>query len=163
MKIILLLLMLFGGEIQALENMANLSTDAGIARWKARSILNFFYGYNFEDEPILPELAPALRTMQTDSTEQTAKEEPIVSTPQLTVNPNPAKSWVKFTYNLAGTDKAELLISDVNGKTLYTTALTTNAGELIWEVPNNFSAGIYFAVLKCRGQSPLVQKFVIIN
>lgn len=75
----------------------------------------------------------------------------------VTIYPNPVTS--QFNIALKGLDKADITISDILGKVVYTTSTTNN--EISLSKSNGFSNGVYILkVSDTKGQS-YIKKFVV--
>jgi len=66
----------------------------------------------------------------------------------ITVEPNPAKSWVTFNYSLPSyISVAKLELSDVNGNRVATFALKQSKGQQVWDI-RKVKPGTYIYSLK---------------
>jgi len=126
-------------EKDQLEALIEQST--GAAGRQARSILAFVYEEEFCDCPA--DINPELKA-------KTFVQPPLdkLDEAQISVHPNPAKTWVSFDYTIPGSSSnAKLEIRDATGKLVYQTTLENKQGQYVWDT-RNMSSGLYHYSLK---------------
>jgi len=113
----------------------------GLAGTQARNIMAFIGEYDYCDCPA--PLDKALKMKQLSNTNiQT------LLSPSVEVRPNPASSWISFTYTLEGEQaQAVLEIRDATGKTVHQVQLSQPKGEYVWDT-RALQAGSYYYSLK---------------
>lgn len=137
-------------EVAWLDSYA--SNDQGKAGSMARAMLEYG-GYNHYAH--CPELN-ASWTKQSKPVIQNKEDAGL----RLTVNPNPASTWVTFDYELpSGISEASLTLSDARGTTLETIYLTRNRGQWVWDTRKTGS-GVYFYRIQAGNRS-VSGKFVV--
>jgi len=75
--------------------------------------------------------------------------------------PNPATSFVNFTYQSNASSNGELVILSAAGTEVYRTAISPNT-PLNVDV-RNFNAGLYFYSVQANGQKGAVRKFIVMH
>jgi len=80
-------------------------------------------------------------------------EETAVERVALRVYPNPARSWIAFSYTLTN-DHSEgvIKVSDVSGKVIAVLTVNGKQGQKIWDT-RKIKAGVYLYTLKVNGYS----------
>ncbi len=126
-------------EKTQLEGLVGEST--GLAGRQARSILAFVYDEEFCDCPA--DINPELKARE-------FTQPPLnkLGEAQISVRPNPAKTWVSFDYSITeGSSNALLEIRDAGGRLVYQATLENKLGQHIWDT-RNMAPGLYHFVLK---------------
>ncbi|OPZ97444.1 MAG: hypothetical protein BWY70_01500 [Bacteroidetes bacterium ADurb.Bin408] len=69
--------------------------------------------------------------------------------------PNPSNGNISFAFNTEQADDVILSIKDINGKEIYTTSTTLDAGSQIisWDASNTIESGVYFYTVIMNGQT----------
>ena len=84
-----------------------------------------------------------------------------VAKPELNMHPNPAESWVAFNYDLqAAPDQAQLIISDATGRKVFSTKLTAERQQVIWDC-RQAGPGSYTVVLQNSGHQLIAEKLIV--
>ncbi|MDX9771640.1 MAG: S8 family serine peptidase, partial [Tenuifilaceae bacterium] len=126
-------------EKEQLEALVEQST--GAAGRQARSILAFVYEEEFCDCPA--DINPELKA-------KTFVQPPLdkLDEAQISVHPNPAKTWVSFDYTIPGSSSnANLEIRDATGKLVYQTTLENKQGQYVWDT-RDIAPGLYYYTMK---------------
>jgi hypothetical protein len=132
-------------EIADLVNIADNSFGLGGAY--AKNILSFAYGHEYCDCPYVSDSDG----LKSSSAIDVDKPSPDIF--GLVVAPNPASDWVSFDFTLPlAMDRAQITISDSNGKTVKVISVGKNKGQLVWDT-RNVGSGIYFYEIKANGMS----------
>lgn len=80
---------------------------------------------------------------------------------QLDIRPNPASSWVAFTYNLqAEPNQAEMIVRDAAGREVYRAALQASEQQQLWDT-REVASGTYNAVLLNGGRVLCTEKLIV--
>lgn len=131
-------------EISQLERIATDGT--GIGQQKAKNVLNFFTGANYETHPEFPQ-------ENANKKESTVAPNQTNAISYVTVFPNPAKDLAIFEYQLPCVDqKGQLLIADVNGKQILTEEVTGSKSQKVIDT-KSFANGTYFYRINCDGKT----------
>jgi hypothetical protein len=127
-------------EKELLENLVQESK--GVAAIQARSILAYVYGTSYCDCP--------------SPLDDNLKRKPVAShtflhkvyEPEISAQPNPAKTWVSFSYKLSGENPQAILeITGSHGKVIHSVKLNGNEGRYVWDT-RNIIPGVYYYTLK---------------
>jgi len=136
------IMQLNSSEISELETIAN--NPRGMARANARVTLESFYGYNDycdcmdrnDDKNAFAELVENI----------SEKDSPL----SIYANPNPAKHYVEFYFELSEIDtEGVIIISDINGKVIRTFNVNQNKGAQAWDT-RKIPSGSYIFTLKTK-------------
>lgn len=140
-------------EVNELEQIANLS-DEYAGSMRARSILNFFYGYTYWLEPALPvEKSKSLLDPQSNLHPETNEH--------LDVYPVPATGWVSFSYQMKpGIPKAVLEIINTSGILVYQVQVTGPAGVHVADI-SAWAPGIYSYRVTTGGEKVFAGMIVV--
>jgi len=134
---------LTAGEIDAINEIALSSTGSSGAQ--AKSILEAYYESHFFDCQEMD--GTAFFKNSTINPNELGKAYGL----DITVNPNPAKDWAAFDYNLPVNEtSAILIITDATGKTIETIDLYGQQGQKLWDT-RHILAGTYVYTLKSAG------------
>jgi len=132
-------------EIAYLIDFADNST--GTARVAARGILEFGYGYEYCDCPVLGD------TLVWKNSGGWYDEPDDNNGLIINIEPNPARTWVAFNYKLpAYADKANLIITDISGKEIAVLTVNTKQGQKVWDI-RKIERGVYLYTLKAGSVS----------
>jgi len=75
--------------------------------------------------------------------------------------PNPSSGITQIEYNLPSAAEVKFTISNYIGQNVYTSTHTVDAGKHMLEINvNNFSAGVYYYAIECKGKR-LVKKMIV--
>jgi len=86
--------------------------------------------------------------------------EEVIGGEPLSLNPNPASSFVKITFDPVSYSLATLRIINILGQTLSTSSLSGCDGSYRLDI-SDLSEGIYFVTLEAEKQNRLLRKLVI--
>ncbi|MGH1337694.1 MAG: T9SS type A sorting domain-containing protein [Aureispira sp.] len=127
-------------ELNRIKEIAN--NNYGFAAVYAANIINFFYKYEFEYHPTLPEAI--ISSKQIKSAEDRIN--------QLAVYPNPSTTWADVWYQLPkGYTNATLEVIGVNGQPIQQILISENNGTINLNT-EKWTTGVYFIVLKVGGE-----------
>lgn len=136
------IMQLNNSEISQLESIAN--NERGMARSGARVILESFYGFN--------DYCDCIDRNEDKSIEfEWNEDETKTQTPlNIYANPNPAKDYVEFHYELSEIDtEGIIIITDINGKQIQMFNVNQIKGIKAWDT-RNIPAGTYIITLKTK-------------
>lgn len=127
-------------EKELLENLVEESK--GVAATQARSILAFVYGASYCDCP-----SPITDNLKRKPVASPALLHKVYE-PEISARPNPAKTWVNFSYKLTGDNpQAVLEITNAQGKMIHSIQLYETEGRYVWDT-RNIVPGMYYYTLK---------------
>jgi len=131
-------------EIKQLSSIAD--SSRGTAGTQAKGILEFAYGYNYQD-------CPQIAGFGFKSSPAEQKNDEKESDLFISVQPNPAGTLTVFKYSLPE-DCAEawLSVSDVAGRTIATILCNQAHSRIEWNT-NGIEPGLYFYTLSAKGYS----------
>lgn len=136
------MMQLNNSEVQELETIAN--NERGMARANARVILESFYGFNDYCDCI--DRNENKNTSVKWDNEETKTESPL----NIFANPNPARHYVEFYYELSDIDTEGLIIiTDINGKIIQTFNVNQTKGAKAWDI-RKIPSGFYIFTLKTK-------------
>lgn len=139
-------------EINSLRAIADIS-DSYLGSVRARNILNFFYGYDYWQEPQFGSLGkPVISTTDPD---------PDLQESVVKIYPNPTKDYLTFSYNLTDLhNDLELTIIDIQGREVYSKSLKGRSGIHTISV-EGWANGIYMYRLTGDGKQLHSGKFIV--
>lgn len=112
----------------------------GVAKRNARNILEYAYGYHFFD-------CPCDDTVTLKAANTSLSSTKVENALHIEAFPSPSTTWLTFDYRLPLNEKeAFITISDVNGKTINSIALSGNRGQKVIDV-RKMTNGIWFYTL----------------
>lgn len=127
-------------QIGILESIAG--TSKGIAGTQARGILEFAYGYIYEDCAPVPSTTKSSGKINAKNKLNNSFESQIVA------YPNPSFSWVAFNYNIPdGVKNSSIKIYDIKGQQIQEFNISNTKGEIIWDT-RGITPGVYSYNLK---------------
>jgi Secretion system C-terminal sorting domain len=127
------------------------------AQKRAQSILNFFYGYNYETYPEFPTEISQRR----GAVSETGKNTYSRGTSGIKLYPNPAINTLSIEVNLPKVDKAlNLIFTDILGNTVWESHFQTTEFQSTIDV-RNWSSGMYRYQLKSNGELLAEGKVII--
>ena len=126
-------------ELATIVNLAEYGN--GSAKTSAQGILEFAYGYNYCNCPVLPENIQ-LKSSTIDM-ENLAKAKGL----EISAEPNPAGTWSAFDYTLPLSETEGIIeITDNSGRTLQHIIVTQQKGQYVLDT-RNYKSGIYYYTL----------------
>jgi hypothetical protein len=138
-------------EQNQVQTIAN--NSIGLAGIQAQNLLNLAYGGTYQNEPILPGGAPKPLVRPSDQSSN--------SVDMVKAIPNPAQDQVVFQYQIPKDIlKAEILISDINGRQISIIKIDPLSNSIIWDssmLPN----GIYIYTLVFDSTKGITHKLII--
>jgi len=151
------ILQLVSQEIETLQQIANMNT--GRSSVLAQNILCFGYQLCVDYLPAEGEG----EQLKSTKPEKTAKEVINAAYNKITVTPNPANVYVAFSWELPLLKgNAELIITDINGKSITQKTITTVRGQWIWDT-RTIKKGIYLYEIKSDNERLGDGKVIISN
>jgi len=133
-------------EIAGLVNYADNST--GEAKYLARGILNFAYGFNYCD-CIVNSDSSFMKSSKTFP----SKSYDMMFGSEVTVKPNPAGEWTTFNYKLPNSSSEGIIeITDVSGAVIERFTVTREYGQKVWDT-RKIKSGVYFYTLNISGNN----------
>lgn len=146
---------LSSSEFELLQQIAENSKE--IAGVEARGILEHFYNIhscNCINTTVNEDKSSSFNFDQNDYAEAMGLK--------LTTEPNPARTWVAFNYELPiGSEKAQLIIRNTEGKVVGEFQLSGNMSQKVWNT-SNLKAGTYIFEL-ISGEIKQTGKIVIVK
>jgi hypothetical protein len=83
-------------------------------------------------------------------------------TATLRLAPNPSTNWMSIDHVLPGTDEeGRLVVRDIMGRVVYTTLLTTHAGQHVWDTRRTTAGTYSVELLDASGGTVLVERAVV--
>ena len=144
-------------EVHQLEILVD--NGNGKAARQARSILEFFYGYDFYEPLYLEDYE---NNTQSDKGNLEINM-PISKTTvyQVTARPNPGQEWIYFDYSLGNIEeKAELVVMDMLGNIVFTSLLHDTKGQTSWNAQSH-SKGLYYYAIRIGKGMKMIEKLLI--
>ena len=86
----------------------------------------------------------------------------LAPTATLRLAPNPSTNWMSIDHVLPGTDEeGRLVVRDIMGRVVYTTLLTTHAGQHVWDTRRTTAGTYSVELLDASGGTVLVERAVV--
>jgi hypothetical protein len=127
-------------ELNVLVDIAD--NGYGTAKYSAQGMLEYAYGYEYCNCPSLPDSIglKSSNLVNNDMIQAAGLD--------ISAKPNPANTWVAFTYRLPVTiSSATIIIADAAGKVMDKININEEQGQIIWDV-RDIEPGIYIYSLK---------------
>jgi hypothetical protein len=133
-------------EIAVLVDYAE--NSSGEAKYMARGILNFAYGFNYCDCIVNSD-----SSFMKSSKAFPSKSFDMMFGLEVTVKPNPAGEWTSFNYKLPYNSTEGIIeITDVSGALIERFTVTGKEGQKVWDT-RNIKSGVYFYTINVSGNN----------
>jgi len=122
--------------------------SAGEAKYMARGILNFAYGFNYCDCIVNSD-----SSFMKSSKIFPSKSFDMMFGSEVTVKPNPACEWTTFNYKLPDNSSEGIIeITDVSGAIIERLTITGKEEQKVWDT-RKIKSGVYFYSLNVSGNN----------